>query len=96
MAHWSIHIAELIGVYYVISLALKIFHQNGQFTRPETGEAITILSDSKSAIQAIKNPRNTSGQKMIEAINQSAYELDSRGIPLRLQWIPVLRDEGSS
>ncbi|EED11822.1 conserved hypothetical protein [Talaromyces stipitatus ATCC 10500] len=88
MAHWSIHIAELIGVYYAISLALKIFHQNGQSTRPGAGEAITILSNSKSAIQAIKNPRNTSRQRVIEAINQSAYELDSRGIPLRLQWIP--------
>jgi ribonuclease HI len=88
MAHWSIHIAELIGVYYAISLALQIFHQNGQSTRPGAGEAVTILSDSKSAIQAIKNPRNTSGQRVVEAINQSAYELDSRGIPLRLQWIP--------
>jgi ribonuclease HI len=87
MAHWSIHIAKLIGIYYAISLALKVFHQTGQSTRPGTNEAITILSDSKSALQAIKNPRNTSGQRVIEVINQSAYELDSQGIPLRLQWI---------
>lgn len=30
MTHWSIHIAELIGIYYAISLALQVFRQTGQ------------------------------------------------------------------
>jgi ribonuclease HI len=88
MAQWSIHIAELIGIYYAISLAFRVSHQNEQPTRSGTGETITILSDSKSALQAIKNPSNKSGQRVIQAINQSAYELDSQGVSLRLQWIP--------
>jgi ribonuclease HI len=88
MTQWSIHIAELIGIYYAISLAFRVSHQNEQPTRSGTGETMTILSDSKSALQAIRNPSNKSGQRVIQAINQSADELDNRGIPLRLQWIP--------
>lgn len=63
--------------FYAISLALKISYQNKEPIRPGTGEVITILSDSKSALQAIENPRNTSRQRVIHAVNQSAYELDS-------------------
>ena len=58
MAQWSIHIAELIGIYYVISLAFRLSHQIKQPTQSGTGEMITILSDSKSALQVIRNPSN--------------------------------------
>jgi hypothetical protein len=41
-----------------------------------------------SALQAIANSWNKSGQRIIQAILQSARELNTRGIPLRLQWVP--------
>lgn len=65
MAQWSIHIAELIGIYYVISLAFRLLHQNKQLNRPGIGKIITILSNSKSALQAIRNPSNKSSQRVI-------------------------------
>jgi hypothetical protein len=41
-----------------------------------------------SALQALSNARNKSGQRIIQAVQQSAQELQTRGIPLRLQWVP--------
>ncbi|KAJ8147650.1 hypothetical protein LV162_008857, partial [Aspergillus fumigatus] len=51
-------------------------------------EPATILTDSMSALQAIANSWNKSGQRIIQAILQSARELNTRGIPLHLQWVP--------
>ncbi|KAF4202410.1 hypothetical protein CNMCM8927_000222 [Aspergillus lentulus] len=51
-------------------------------------EPATILTDSMSALQAISNSWNKSGQRIIQAILQSVRELNTRGIPLRLQWAP--------
>ncbi|KAI2842232.1 hypothetical protein CBS147321_7970 [Aspergillus niger] len=48
----------------------------------------TILCDSMSALQVIANSWNKSGQRIIQAIHQSAGELKARGIPLQLQWVP--------
>jgi hypothetical protein len=46
-----------------------------------------------SAPQAIRNPRNKSGQRIIHANLQAATELKAQGIPLRLQWIPGHYDD---
>lgn len=43
-------------------------------------EPATILTDSMSALQAIV-------QRIIQAILQSARELNAHGVPLRLQWV---------
>ncbi|KAF4191613.1 hypothetical protein CNMCM8694_001642 [Aspergillus lentulus] len=51
-------------------------------------EPATILTDSMSALQVISNSWNKSGQRIIQAILQSVRELNTRGIPLRLQWAP--------
>jgi ribonuclease HI len=87
MEHWSVYAAELMAIYYAISLVLKIATENRD-ARAEKQEPATILSDSMSALQAISNTRNMSGQRIIQAIRQSAQELKARGIPLRLQWVP--------
>jgi hypothetical protein len=47
-----------------------------------------ILSGSISALQAIQNPSNKSGQRIIRATLQAASEMKARGIPIRLQWVP--------
>lgn len=41
-----------------------------------------------SALQAIRNPCNKSGQRVIHAILQAASEVKALGIALHLQWVP--------
>ena len=86
MEYWSVYAAELMAIYYAVSLVLQsaMTHNNSIMQH----EPATILSDSMSALQAIANLRNKSGQRIIQAITHSARELDARGIPLRLQWVP--------
>ncbi|KAJ9484061.1 hypothetical protein VN97_g9328 [Penicillium thymicola] len=87
MGRWSVHVAELIGIFYAVGTVFKINHQR---PRTENGETMyaTILCDSRSALQAIQNPGNKSGQRIIHAILQAATEVQTSGIALCLQWIP--------
>jgi ribonuclease HI len=88
MTNWSVHAAELIGIFYATSLVLKTARLSLATASKPEDETATILCDNTSALQAIRNPRNKSGQRIIYAIRQAASELKARGIPLRLQWIP--------
>ncbi|XP_024085694.1 uncharacterized protein LOC106673621 [Cimex lectularius] len=88
MANWSVYAAELIGIFYAISLVLKVASSRPRVPTTSQQEPATILCDNMSALQAIRNPRNKSGQRIIHANLQAASELRTRGIPLRLQWIP--------
>ena len=86
MEYWSVYAAELMAIYYAVSLVLQsAMTNNNSITQHEP---TTILSDSMSALQAIANLRNKSGQHIIQAITHSARELDVLGIPLHLQWVP--------
>jgi DNA repair protein RadC len=85
MAHWSVYAAELIGIFYAISLVLKVVSSRPRTLTTPQQEPATILCDSMSALQAIRNPRNKSGQQIIHANLQAAAELKARGIPLHLQ-----------
>lgn len=76
-----------MAIYYAISLVFKIAMENRN-ALADKQEPATILTDSMSALQAISNAWNKSGQRIIQAIQQSAWEVQSRGIPLRLQWVP--------
>jgi ribonuclease HI len=87
MEYWSVYAAELMAIYYAISLVYQI-SQTKQEALGTGREPATILTDSMSALQAIANSWNKSGQRIIQAILQSARELNTRGIPLRLQWVP--------
>lgn len=58
MGHWSVYAAELMASYYGISLAYQIATKD---PTPATElQPVAILSDSMSALQAIKNMRNKS------------------------------------
>ena len=83
---WFIHVAELIGIFHAISTVLKLFHQhlNNANKRLTT---VTILCDSRSALQAIESVKNVSGQQIIHAILQAVAEVQEKNIALRLQWI---------
>ncbi|KAL3246539.1 hypothetical protein ABHI18_012698 [Aspergillus niger] len=87
MEHWSVYAAELMAIYYAIGLVFQLAQQK-HATTTATQDPATILSDSMSALQVIANSWNKSGQRIIQAIHQSAAELKARGIPLRLQWVP--------
>jgi ribonuclease HI len=87
MDRWSVHVAELIGIFYAISMVFKVFHQRVSNTDRRLTTA-TILCDSRSALQVIQNMKNTSGQQIIHAILQAAAEIQAKNISLRLQWIP--------
>jgi hypothetical protein len=67
--HWSIHAAELIGIYYAIDL-VKTRTLGDQYITATDKSKITIISDSQSALKAIANPANRSGQHIVYAILQ--------------------------
>jgi ribonuclease HI len=87
MDRWSVHVAELIGIFYAIGMVFKIAHQLSRSVESRQKTA-TILCDSRSALQATQNPRNKSGQRIVHAILQAATEVQTEGIALRLQWVP--------
>jgi ribonuclease HI len=87
MDRWSVHVAELIGIFYAVNMVFRLAHQRSSdaYRRPITA---TILCDSKSALQSIQNTRNKSGQRIVHAILSAAAEVQAEGTALRLQWIP--------
>ncbi|GMG22190.1 unnamed protein product [Aspergillus oryzae] len=71
---WSVYAAELMAIFYAISLALRVtWKRQSHLDRVE--HPATILSDSMSALQAIRSPSNKSGQRIIRAILQAASEM---------------------
>ncbi|KAI3051268.1 hypothetical protein CBS147353_11612 [Aspergillus niger] len=87
MEYRSVYVAELMAIYYAIGLVFQLAQKNRGNTATQH-EPATILSDSMSALQVIRNSWNKPGQCIIQAIHYSASELKARGIPLRLQWVP--------
>lgn len=86
MDRWSVHVAELIEIFYAVRTVFKISHQRPRTEQNGTRTA-TILCDSRSALQAIQSS-NKPGQRIIHAILQAATEAQATGIALRLKWIP--------
>ncbi|OQD73767.1 hypothetical protein PENANT_c197G02441 [Penicillium antarcticum] len=82
MERWSVHVAELIGIFYAVDMVFKLAHQR---TNVEDGvqSTATILCDSRSALQAIQNVKNRSGQRIIHAILQAAAEVQGVNVRLR-------------
>lgn len=87
MDQWSVHAAELIGIFHAISSVLKLAHQHPWAAHSKATTA-TILCDSKSALQMVQNPSNKSGQQIIHTTLQAATEIQTQGIVLCLQWLP--------
>jgi ribonuclease HI len=91
MDRWSVHVAELIGIFYAISIVFKIAHQHSRTADEQ--QTASILCDSRSSLQAIQSARNKSGQRIVHAILQAATEVLTAGISLRLQWVPGHSDD---
>ena len=86
MDRWSVHVAELIGIFHAINMVFKMAHQRKEAEDRET--TATILCDSRSALQAIQNMKQKSGQRIVHAILHAATEVQAAGVALRLQWVP--------
>lgn len=87
MERWSVHVAELIGIFYAVNMVFKLAHQRSNILNGVPIIA-TIICDSRSALQAIQNVKNKSGQRIVHAILQAAAEVQRENIRLRLQWMP--------
>jgi hypothetical protein len=60
----------------------------GQMMGFPQDQTITIMSDSQSALQAIANPSNKSGQHIVHSILEATEALIAHNVRLRLQWVP--------
>jgi ribonuclease HI len=87
MERWSVHVAELIGIFYAVDLVFKLAHQR-LIIEDSAHITATILCDSRSALQAIQGVKNRSGQRIVHAILQAATEVQAENVRLRLQWMP--------
>ncbi|KAJ6016451.1 reverse transcriptase [Penicillium herquei] len=87
MERWSVHVAELIGIFYAVDLVFKLAHQR-VVIEDSAHTTATILCDSRSALQAIQGVKNRSGQRIVHAIRQAATEVQAEKVRLRLQWMP--------
>lgn len=60
--------------------------------RPDVGRRATIYSDSKSALQAIANPKLHSGQRLVRRIHEAIRLSRLQGRDIRINWIPGHHD----
>jgi ribonuclease HI len=67
MDRWSVHAAELIGIFYAVNMVFNLFHQRSSAVN-RVPVIASILCDSKSTLQAIQNVKNKSGQRIVHAI----------------------------
>lgn len=61
LERWSFHTAGLSGILYAINIINMIDLRHWRTSHTEVDSA-TTLSDSKSTLQAVQNPRNKLGQ----------------------------------
>ena len=85
--HWSIHHAELIAINEGVDLAVEEQQQIGH-TEGQCPRTCTILSDSRSALQALDDPSKRSGQNIVNRITQSVLRAKDHLMNFRLKWIP--------
>jgi hypothetical protein len=66
MENWAVHTTELIDIFNGVSLVYQVAYQKAQ--QHGAPQKATILSDSTSALQAVRNAGNKSSQGIIYAI----------------------------
>jgi ribonuclease HI len=82
---WTIHTAELIAIRCALRMVAQ---QRLQIAEQSRSTSFTIVSDSKSALQALAKPSNRSGQHIVYDIISITAELRRRNIGIRLLWTP--------
>jgi hypothetical protein len=88
---WAVHAAELLAIgkaVDVIGQRDKDGDEDESRERNNEQKCVTIASDSQSTIQAIANPRSTSGQGIVRRILHQVKALRTRRIKMRLHWVP--------
>jgi ribonuclease HI len=85
---WSVQATELIAILYAAHVARDDQAEKNRQGTP-LDRTYTIISDCKSALQAIANPTNRSGQQIILSIlRETEHAKKTLGLHLRLQWVP--------
>jgi ribonuclease HI len=77
----TVYAAELEGIRMALEIAIEAEKERG-----------IIFSDSQTALNAIRNPGNSSGQYIIRQIVQHLTDLHLAGKRMDLHWIPAHRN----
>jgi hypothetical protein len=86
--HWAIHHAELIVVKQGVDLAIKEHQRQNGYAESQGPQIYTILSNSRSALQALDDLSKRSGQSIVNRITQSVLRAKEYLLNFRLQWVP--------
>ena len=78
----SIFTAELHAIHLACNILLELQ------ARPQAPYAAVILTDSKSALQALNRKHNQNRRELTSEIKHQCHQLITQGLDLTLQWIP--------
>jgi ribonuclease HI len=92
-----VYVAELNGIEMAVA---KFVNQPGNQRPPRSPAKMVIFSDSQAAIQAVQNPKRSSGQYVLQQIYDHVRALRSKQvhhqqtptsdkIPVEIRWIPA-------
>ena len=81
----TVYAAELQGIILALQIALDMVSQQRQCT------AVCIYTDNQAAIRSSAKPKGKSGAYLLRHITQQVDELRTRGVQLKLRWIPSHR-----
>ena len=82
---WTIYTAELIAIHCALRMVAQ---QRQQLAEQSRSTSFTIVSNSKSALQALVKPSNRSGQHIVYDIIGITAELRRRNVGIHLLWTP--------
>lgn len=84
------YFGELYAINWAFETLLLTRILNSSFSEPAQ---VTILSDSQSALRALRAPARQSGQWVFRQISQGVHELErQKGHVVVLRWVPSHAD----
>jgi ribonuclease HI len=78
----NVYIAELAAIMEAVKVTAAML------ARPNLWRRATIYSDSKTALQAIANPKLQSGQRLLRRIHEAIRLSHVQGRDIQISWIP--------
>jgi len=81
-----VHAAELVAVHYAVHM-LRDEHMGQSWGERRQCVTCTIVSDSKSALQALANPSRRLGHQIVYNTIKLVKTPGERGVMVRLVWV---------